>query len=64
MKARVFGDVIPSSLTATVWRHPQGPSSEQKVKAAEGTKTLHYYVYTKLYNATYHKTINFVLKQV
>jgi succinyl-CoA synthetase beta subunit len=40
MKARVFGDVIPSSLTAIFWRHPQAPSSEQKVKAAEGTKTL------------------------
>ena len=40
MKARVFGDVIPSSLAAIFGGHPQAHSSEQKVKAAEGTKTL------------------------
>jgi hypothetical protein len=39
-EVRVFGDVIPSSLTAIFWRHRQAPSLQQKVKAAEATKTL------------------------
>jgi len=40
MKARVFWDVIPCSFYSNFLETPAGTFIGEKVKAAEGTKTL------------------------